>query len=175
MVKICSKCGKEKELHEFPTSKREKYGVSYECKKCRHQYYLDNRERFIAKSKEQRIKNKEALSEYRKEYAKKNKEKIADFQKEYRKTHKEERLNHQYLRKYNISLNEVKELYKKQDGKCALFGEELKWGRECHLDHDHKTGEVRGLLCYKCNLMVGFAEDNVEKLLAAIDYIKGFT
>jgi hypothetical protein len=40
-----------------------------------------------------------------------------------------------------------------------------------HADHDHKTGEIRGLLCFMCNHILGHAEDNKETLLKAAAYL----
>lgn len=44
-------------------------------------------------------------------------------------------------------------------------------GRKFHIDHDHKTGKVRGLLCMRCNLLIGYAKDDIEILSSAIDYL----
>lgn len=47
------------------------------------------------------------------------------------------------------------------NGKCAICGKEK--DKLC-IDHDHKTGEVRGLLCIKCNSNLGWYENNKEKI-----------
>ncbi|NCA22781.1 MAG: hypothetical protein EBS86_16815, partial [Crocinitomicaceae bacterium] len=41
-----------------------------------------------------------------------------------------------------------------------------------HIDHDHKTGKVRGLLCRECNLLLGFSRDNIHLLEKAISYLQ---
>lgn len=40
------------------------------------------------------------------------------------------------------------------------------------IDHNHLTNEIRGLLCYKCNIMLGMADDNIDTLFAAIEYLE---
>lgn len=60
-----------------------------------------------------------------------------------------------------------------QDGKCAICGvkEEDTTTGLLYRDHDHVIGKWRGLLCQKCNTMLGFAKDSPEILQAAIEYL----
>lgn len=59
----------------------------------------------------------------------------------------------------------------KQNHKCAICGT-TNWGRisPC-IDHDHKTGKVRSLLCNRCNRTLGFIEDNPDLLIKMHDYL----
>ncbi len=62
-------------------------------------------------------------------------------------------------RKYGIGHAGKEAMYKKQGGFCAFCGLPLPPAtRNCHIDHDHTTGAVRGLLHNDCNLMLGFYE-----------------
>lgn len=45
--------------------------------------------------------------------------------------------------------------------------------RSLAVDHDHFTGRIRGLLCNRCNVLLGFAKDNPTILLKALQYLKG--
>jgi hypothetical protein len=60
-----------------------------------------------------------------------------------------------------------------QDNKCAICGTafEDSFGKNVHVDHDHKTGKVRGLLCQGCNHLLGRAKDDPQILLNAVDYL----
>lgn len=60
---------------------------------------------------------------------------------------------------------------RKQGGGCAICGEPPK-SRRLHVDHDHLTGDVRGLLCWTCNAVLGRARDNVARLQGAALYLK---
>lgn len=60
------------------------------------------------------------------------------------------------------------EIFKSQEGKCKICKEPM---TRPMLDHDHKTGEVRGLLCSSCNVGLGYFRDNSESLLRAADYV----
>lgn len=61
----------------------------------------------------------------------------------------------------------------KQDGKCAICRAPCKTGNRLAVDHDHSTGRIRGLLCLRCNTMLGQADDDRERLLAAVRYLDG--
>ncbi len=76
---------------------------------------------------------------------------------------------------YNISIKEFDEIVAKQGGRCAICRrEEDKSARmsSFHVDHDHKTGKVRGVLCGSCNISLGRFHDDVSILLNAVEYLK---
>lgn len=77
---------------------------------------------------------------------------------------------------YGISAEIYEKMLKAQHGVCAICGEPerlIRQGKVMPLavDHDHTTGEVRGLLCAKCNRAIGILTD--EGVLVAADYIRG--
>lgn len=85
--------------------------------------------------------------------------------------------NSEYRIKINFGLtwDEYDALLVAQDGRCAICG-----GRPrknlLAVDHDHKTGEVRGLLCSRCNhRLLGSANDDPARLRKAADYLESFT
>ena len=59
-----------------------------------------------------------------------------------------------------------------QGGCCAICGTSDNGGKSFAVDHDHSTGEVRGLLCDSCNRAIGMLGDSTEVLQNAIDYLK---
>lgn len=94
--------------------------------------------------------------------------------KEYRKKNKKDekvlnKLN-QKKHKYGISKDEYLNLFIIQDNKCAICGNDIT-DNAC-VDHNHKTGKIRGLLCQRCNLLLGLAKDNVEILKKSIIYLE---
>lgn len=68
-----------------------------------------------------------------------------------------------------MSLTDYQELYDLQSGMCAICNLELK----LYVDHCHYTGNVRGLLCNKCNSALGFLNDNPDLVLNAYKYLSG--
>lgn len=76
---------------------------------------------------------------------------------------------------YRIRLPEYNALYTAQNGSCACCGvHESAFKRQLHVDHDHITGKVRGLLCTQCNPGIGYFKDSIERLEMAIKYLKKF-
>lgn len=77
----------------------------------------------------------------------------------------------QLLRKYNITKSEYDNMVKEQNNKCAICNKK-NLNRNLCVDHCHKTGKVRELLCDKCNTSIGKFNDDIELLEKAISYLK---
>lgn len=71
---------------------------------------------------------------------------------------------------YGISLEMVEHFLTKQDNVCAICRDTL--GQDMHVDHNHDTGKVRGLLCRGCNTGIGMLKEDVVLLQQAINYLK---
>lgn len=71
-----------------------------------------------------------------------------------------------------ITLDEYNELLASQAGVCAICKKPPKEKRRFSIDHDHITGQNRGLLCDKCNMALGLMEDNIKWLSMAIKYLE---
>ena len=85
-------------------------------------------------------------------------------------------IRRQILGRYKLTLEQYSEMLAKQDDACAICGDK-ETGRNQHgpialsVDHDHGTGQVRGLLCRRCNMLLGAARDNCAILDRAANYI----
>lgn len=75
--------------------------------------------------------------------------------------------------RYRTSREEYVALFEAQGGRCAICGttEPRGNGTLFHIDHDHATGAVRGLLCRACNTGIGSLGDDVDRLLTAVAYL----
>lgn len=77
------------------------------------------------------------------------------------------------LRKiYGITIDQYDEMFKTQNGVCWICHRPPK-KMPLHVDHDHKSGKVRGLLCHNCNYGIGrYFKDNIESLRRAVQYLE---
>ena len=145
--KACSKCGREypATTQYFYKHKRQKTGLSSWCKNCD--------------------------AEYSKQYYRDNKVKVSDHNKEWRRKRKGYLTAYDRQRKYGLSVEEYDQLFQQQKGCCAICGRsQLELKRNLHVDHNHRTGEVRGLLCFRCNAGVGYLDDK-KWLEKSVKYI----
>lgn len=85
--------------------------------------------------------------------------------------HLDARKNSHLIRTYSISLKEYKAMLNKQDGLCAICFGKNKDKRKLSVDHCHKTGKIRGLLCTKCNQAIGLFNDDPAILVRARKYL----
>lgn len=82
----------------------------------------------------------------------------------------------QNIKRYGITLQDYEDLLCMCDAKCMVCGQTASehkqhTGKFLCVDHDHITGKVRGLLCHRCNLVVGRMEDNPDLLVRAASYL----
>ena len=74
------------------------------------------------------------------------------------------------LRNYDITPEQFEELNTYQKGVCWIC-KHVPSSKKLHVDHDHRTGKVRGLLCYRCNVGLGFFKDDIDRLEDAVQYL----
>ena len=117
-----------------------------------------NLEKRRAQHREWYQRNKASQLQYQREHRKQNREhyKLRDFAKQLRL-------------KYKITPEQYQELLLRQGGKCAICKQT--WIRRLSVDHDHKTGRIRSLLCNNCNTAIGLLKDDPELCYAAGTYL----
>jgi len=77
-------------------------------------------------------------------------------------------------REYGVSREQYRSAHFQQGGKCAVCRRPERTARNTLLavDHDHVTGQFRGLLCSHCNRAIGLLRDDPQIILAAADYVR---
>ena len=145
--KHCPKCAQNKPLSEFHSNKGNKDGLSYVCKPCK-----------LTQNTKWRKANKEKVKEIKRVYNKRVERKLRD---------------QHYKRNYGISIEQFESMESLCMGVCGCCGAAPK-GRckRLSVDHCHKTGKIRGLLCAPCNKAIGVLGDSVEGLRRAVEYLE---
>lgn len=101
-----------------------------------------------------------------------NLERQRQYDRERAKNHARSRRSAHLKRAYGISVEVQEEMFDQQEGACAVCREDLEV--PC-VDHCHRTGEIRGLLCDRCNRALGVVDDNVALLARLIAYLEEST
>jgi hypothetical protein len=177
-TKLCSKCKNEKELSNFSKDSGNKDSLYSWCKACVKLHQKENKDRIRIQQKSWRKKNKIHVAKYTKRYDLINKKKRT-LQKRLHRQKFSDIYKDKKLRKlFGITYLDYYYLLESQNGVCAICGKEetlrhFKYGTllDLAVDHDHKTGKVRGLLCSDCNKGIGIFQDNPERLQTAINYL----
>lgn len=145
-------------------------------------YHIRNKEKKQLYRKERWVKYKERLSAYYKRYQKANAAQINAYNRQWYAKHIESErasgiawyhANESVIRcrRYGITIDAYREMLSRQNGACAICLS-LPGRSRLHIDHNHDTGRVRGLLCSRCNAGVGMFKDNHELMLAAVEYVQ---
>lgn len=74
--------------------------------------------------------------------------------------------------KYGMTLDDYDVMLRSQSGKCAICRKKPEEGALLQVDHCHKTGRIRGLLCWRCNRAIGYLMDSPRFARSAADYLE---
>lgn len=122
--------------------------------------------------KQEYKKNPEKYREKAKAWRKKNPDKFKEQLKNSQKKHNKKNCRKQHLKtRFKLSVEEYLIILERQKQVCKICMKDNN-GKNFAVDHDHKTGTIRGLLCQKCNIGLGMFDDNIGFLEAAIVYLK---
>lgn len=147
-MKTCNKCNKIKDLKDFHKKKSGAFGVKAECKDCCRQWQKTHYNKPENKKKRLTRQASDKYQLYIRSFRLKN--------------------------NYGLSLEDYDNMLASQNGVCKTCGTDKPGGSKgvyFHVDHCHKTGKIRGLLCSACNSILGLAKDNTKTLLNLAKYI----
>lgn len=160
-MKRCRDCGAEKPVEEFYKDSARRDGRTAACKTCelerRHAWYQANRERAIATARA---------------WQERNPERYRATQERYRQVRRSEQRTYHLRRTFGLTLDEYDALLAAQDGECAICGNPPQDGQFLHVDHNHETGDIRGLLCVRCNNALGQLREDVAVAQRAVEYLE---
>lgn len=168
-MKCCTACEQTLPVADFLPDNRSG-GYQARCRACTakrdHGYYEKSRNRYLASARKQWNSMDEQQRETDRE--RQRQRRVTDPERIRRYDRQKQ------LKKYGITLGDFERLLAAQGGTCALCGGPPlgRFGMNYHVDHDHMTGVVRGLLCSRCNGGLGALGDTVESLQRAISYLQ---
>ena len=129
-------------------------------------------------NKRWRYNHKEHIKNKSKIYYNKNKTKIQKYLRKWKMENKDTIKKYLLNFRYGITIEEYDNLYSTQQGMCKICKEKIyKWGNGnkqtvANVDHCHLTGKIRGMLCSKCNRILGIVNDDINRLKSCINYLK---
>jgi hypothetical protein len=154
MEKTCSVCKETKPLSEFHRRKITADGYNGRCAVCARASTYAWRDAHPEATKRSMEKHR-ASDQFR--------------------TYQREFKQRQVLAKFGMTQEDYDSMIAAQGGTCAICRATSadSVGRRLHIDHNHQTGEVRGLLCGNCNLGIGKFGDNPDRMVKAVQYLNG--
>jgi hypothetical protein len=135
-------------------------------------YYVKNKAQIKKQRADYRAKNKDSIKEKGRVWREKNRETIRVKNREWRAKNPAFVKEQDIKGLYGIDLNYMRNMYVTQGGVCAICRLPFRTRKEMHIDHDHSTGVVRGILCKHCNTGLGLFKDKIDNLIVAIEYLK---
>jgi hypothetical protein len=158
-AKRCRKCKVIKPLSEFENNKKRKDGKGARCHECENE-----------RDRKYRAENKEKQNKRQRRWLAAHPEKKKEYKKKFPWKPSPEVSRRGTLKQYGLTTSDYNRMVEQQDGVCAICGSDNK-GKNLNVDHDHKTGRVRGLLCNHCNWGLGHMKDDTGILEKAIGYL----
>jgi hypothetical protein len=159
-VKHCSKCGEVKPLDQYYAAAGCRDGLRGDCKAC-----------FSARAKARYAEKSEDIKASVKRWQQENAEHLNAYRRKRNATRRQEIREGHLRRKFGITLADYDAMLSAQGGGCAICGRPPAEGKSLHVDHDHETGVVRGLLCFTCNGAIGMLSESEETIARALSYV----
>ena len=161
-MKSCKKCGVPKPLEDFYRAVGTRDGHRGDCKVCSSE---DNRRRYLA--------DPDAAIARVKRWQQANPDRVNATQRARRSKPEaklRERAGH-LMRKYGMTIEQYDAMLEGQGGGCFICGRPPRENISLHVDHDHSTGRVRGILCFCCNNALADFQEDPELLKKAAGYV----
>ena len=177
-MKTCTKCWKTKDESEFYKQQRGLVmGLMSHCKTCHlisraawKKKHPDKVREYARRSYHKDIEKGRAKAS---KWARNNREKVLETGRRSREKLREKRKITMRLRQYGLTDEAYRAMLQSQGNCCAIcqkpFGPQK--ASLPHVDHDHNTGVVRGVLCGQCNVGLGALGDSLNRLLVVVDYL----
>lgn len=161
-MKQCKKCGALKPLGDFYRCAGTRDGYRGDCKPCnlaaKHERYMANPAKVKVQVKRWQQANAERVNATQRRRRAKPEVKL------------QARAAH-LMRKFGLTLEQYDAMLEAQGGGCFLCGRPPREDISLHVDHDHSTGRVRGILCFCCNNALADFQDDPELLRKAACYV----
>lgn len=163
MTKQCRKCLLRNHISYFSKDKNYKDGYKTICKCC----LSVNKRRWYDATKEERNRlQREYLNSETK------KRKAIERSKKWAEDNPDGRYDIILKQRLGINITDYKLMLDSQNNKCAIcFKDRTMFKKRLAVDHCHKTGKIRGLLCSSCNTSIGLLEESIDRLNSAIKYL----
>jgi hypothetical protein len=178
-IKKCTTCKIEYPLSEYRVDNSRSNNIHPTCNNCNREiqrrWYLKNKEKAQTTAVLNYHKNKEAINLRRKQDRIANPEKYKTAAKRIYNpiTSKVNSWKNAGIK--NMTYDRYVKMLETQNNCCEICGEHKdKFKRNLDVDHDHITGEARGLLCTQCNSGIGKLKDSIEMLEKALLYLKKY-
>lgn len=105
------------------------------------------------------------------DYYAKNRERKRATNDAWRKANPDKEKNTYLKSRYGITLEQYEHMFTECNGTCMICNEHGDTSKDLFVDHNHDTGDIRGLLCYQCNFALGHFKDSIPLLLKAVEYL----
>lgn len=165
-IKKCVKCGVEQPLESFYRASGTRDGHRGDCKSC-----------FRARAKARYPQVREANIARARKWREDTLERFQENQRRMRNTPEgklRQRAGH-LKRKFGMTIEQYDAMLEAQGGGCSICGRPPRDDISLHVDHDHSTGKVRGILCFRCNNALADFNEDATVLQKAIGYLSVHT
>jgi hypothetical protein len=162
-MKRCTKCGIEQPLANFYRAAGTRDGFRGDCKSC-----------FQARAAARYRENPAPMRERARRWQQANPERVAENLRRYKESGRKAEANRRshLKRKYGVTPEWYDEQLAAQGGGCAICGRPPRDDISLHVDHDHRTGALRGLTCFRCNNALGDFGDDAALIEKAAAYLE---